>query len=61
MACSRYIIEWEGPGQYAPVVYRRQRYDLVVLVLVFSVGLCDTVRLISEAQAARLGKVKVIA
>lgn len=59
---TRYIIEWEGPGQYAPVVYRRQRYDLVVLTLVFSAGVFgDTVRLISTAQAARLGKVKVVA
>lgn len=57
---TRYVIEWEGPGQYAPVVYRRQRYDLVVLVYAFA-QTGDTVNLISLAQTAKLGNVKVMA
>lgn len=56
----RYIVEWEGPGQYAPVIYRRKRYDLVVLVLAFG-QTGDTVNLISLAQTAKLGNVKVMA
>lgn len=55
---TRYVVEWEGPGQYAPVVYRRQRYDLVVLVYAFG-QTGDTVNIISTEAAARLGKVKV--
>lgn len=57
---TRYVIEWEGPGQYAPVWYTRLGCTIVVLVYAFA-QTGDTVNLISEAQAAKLGKVKVMA
>jgi len=49
---TRRVIMWEGPGQYAPVVYRRERYDLVVFVYAFG-QTGDTVNVISKAQAQR--------
>lgn len=61
MACSkRHIIEWEGPGQYAPVWYTRLGCTIVTWVIAFA-QTGDTVNLISEAQAAKLGKVKIVA
>lgn len=49
---TRRVVQWEGPGQYAPVVYRRARYDLVVYVYAFwQTG--DTVNVISREQAQR--------
>ena len=53
---TRRVIQWEGPGYYSPVVYRRKRYDLVVFVLAFG-QTGDTVNVLSRAQAARLGNV----
>ena len=49
---TRRVIQWEGPGYYSPVVYRRKRYDLVVFVLAFG-QTGDTVNVLSREQAQR--------